>query len=49
MRHFGGHCQRVLFSEVSILGDAAFTRKPIDLQNGEQGTVAACDVRARGQ
>ena len=23
MRHFGGQCQRVLFSEVRILGDAA--------------------------
>ena len=36
-----------LFSEVRILGDAAFTRKPIDHQNGERGTVAACDKQAR--
>ena len=27
-----------------ILGDAAFTCKPITQQNGECGTVAACDV-----
>ena len=35
--------------EVQILGDAAFTRKHIAHQNGEHGTVAARDVRARGQ
>ena len=40
MRHFGGQCQRVLFSEVRIVGGAAFTRKSIDHQNGERGTVA---------
>jgi hypothetical protein len=37
MRHFGGQCQRVLFSEVHVLGDASFTRKPIDHQHGERG------------
>ena len=31
MHHFGGQCKRVLFSEVRILGDAAFTRKPIQV------------------
>ena len=40
---------RALFSEVRILGDAAFTRKPIANQNGAHGTVAACDKHARGQ
>ena len=45
MRHTG-HC--ALFSEVRILGDAAFTRKLIANQNGERGAVAVCDVRARG-
>ena len=39
----------VLLSEVRILGDAAFTRKPIDHQDGEPGTVTGCDVLARGQ
>ena len=29
--------QHVLFSEVRILGDAAFTRKPIAHQHGERG------------
>ena len=43
MRHFGVQCHCVLFSEVRIL---EFTRKPIAHQNG---TVAACDMRARGQ
>ena len=38
-----------LFSERQILGDAAFTHKPIDHQNGERGKVTACDARARGQ
>ena len=38
-----------LFSEVRILGDMAFTLKPIDHQNRERGTVAACDMPARGQ
>ena len=28
---------RVLFSEERILGDAAFTRKPIDHQHDERG------------
>ena len=28
MRHFGGQCHCALFSEVCILGDAAFTREP---------------------
>ena len=37
MRHFGGPCQRVLFSEVKILGDAAFTRQPIDHKHGKRG------------
>ena len=37
-----------LFSEVRILGDAAFTHKPIDHQHGEQGTLTTCYVRARG-
>ena len=32
-----------------ILGDVAFTRKPIAHQNSEHGTVAACDMHARGQ
>ena len=44
-----GNADCSLFSEVRILGDAAFTRKPIDHQNGERDTVAVCDVRARGQ
>ena len=46
---FGGQCHLALFSEAHILGDAAFTGKPIAHQNGKCGTVAACDVRARGQ
>ena len=29
--------ERMLFSEVRILGDAAFTRKPNDHQHGERG------------
>ena len=29
------------FSEMRILSDVAFTRKPIDHQNGERGTGAA--------
>ena len=49
MCHFGGQCQRVLFSKVAFLGDLAFTRKPIDHQHGERGISPACDVRARGQ
>ena len=49
MRHTGGQCHCVLFSEVRILSDAAFTRKPIDHQNGERGTVSKCDTHARGQ
>ena len=49
MRHYGGQCHCALFSEVCILGDTAFTRKPIDHKNEERGTVAACDVCARGQ
>ena len=36
----------VTVSEVHILGDVALTRKPIDYQNNERGTVTACDVRA---
>ena len=39
MRHFGGQCQCVLFSEVRILGDAAFERKPIDHHQGERGIL----------
>ena len=49
MRQTGGHCHCALFSEVRILGGAVFTRKPIAHQNGERGTVAAYDMRARGQ
>ena len=49
MRLLGGQCYCALFSEVRIWGDAAFTRKPIDHQNGERDTVATSDVRARGQ
>ena len=49
MSHIGGQCHRALFSEVRILGDAVYTRKPIDNQNDERDTVAAGDVRARGQ
>ena len=49
MHHFGGQCHCALFNEVRILGDATFTRKPNDYQNGERGRVATCDVRARGQ
>ena len=49
MRNTGGQCHCTLFSEVRILGDAAFTRKPIYHQNGECDTVAASDVHARGQ
>ena len=49
MRHFGGHYHTALFSEVRILGKATFTCKPIDRQNGEHGTVAACYVCAPGQ
>ena len=48
MRHIGGQCHFALFSKVHILGNAPFTRKPIDHQNGECGTVAACDVCAKG-
>ena len=44
-----GNADYALFREVRILGDAALTCKPIDHQNDERGTVAACDVRARGQ
>ena len=47
--HTGGQCHCALFSEVRILGDAAFTSEPIAIQNGEQGTVAVCDMRVRGQ
>ena len=47
MGHIGGQCHCGLFSEVRILGDAAFTRKPIDHQNGEHGTVAVCNLCAR--
>ena len=53
MRHIGGQCNCALFSPLfrrrsvlHILGDAAFTGKPIDHQNGGRGTVVACDVRA---
>ena len=49
LRHTGGQCHCALFCEVRMLGHAAFTRKPIAHQHGERGTVAACDVRARGQ
>ena len=37
--------ERMLFSEVRILGDAAFTRKPNDHQHGERGISPACDAR----
>ena len=40
-----GNADYALFREVRILGDAALTCKPIDHQNDERGTVAACDVR----
>ena len=36
-RHFGGQCQRVLFSEMHIFRWRAVTRKPIDHQHGERG------------
>ena len=49
MRHFGAQCHFALFSEVRILSNAVFTSKPIDHQNGERGTVPACDVCASGQ
>ena len=49
MCHTVGQCHCALFSEVLILGDEAFTRKPIDQQNGKRGTVDACEVPARGQ
>ena len=49
MRHTGGQCHCALFSEVRILGVAAFTRKPHAHQNGEHRRIAACDVRARSQ
>ena len=52
MRHTGGQCHCAIFSEghiLGILGDAAFTSKPIAHQHGERGTVHACDVRARRQ
>ena len=45
MSHFGGQCHCVLFREVHILGDAAFTRKAVDHQHGER----ARGERARGQ
>ena len=39
----------MLFSEVSILGEAGFTRKPNDHQHSERGlsvaSVVACDLR----
>ena len=40
MRHTGGQCYCALFSKVRIY---------IAHQNGERGTVAACDVHARVQ
>ena len=49
MHHTGEQCLCALFSEVRILGNAAFTRKPIANQNGERDTVAAYDVHAKGQ
>ena len=49
MCHFGGQCQLVLFNEQRILGDTAFTRKPIDHQHGERGICRRGDARARGQ
>ena len=49
MRHFGGQCNCALFSDVRILGGAAFTRKPIDHQNGERGTGTARDMHGWGQ
>ena len=50
MRHSGGqcHCAFYISSEVRILGDVAFTSKPFAHQNGERGTVAACEVYAWG-
>ena len=48
MRQTGGQCHCALFSEGHILG-AAVTHKPIAHQHGERGTVAGCDVHARGQ
>ena len=49
MPNFGVQSHCALFSEVRILGNAAFTQKPIDHRKGERGTFAACDMRARGQ
>ena len=49
MRHFGGQCHCALFSKVRSVENAEFTRKPTDHQNGKRGTVAAWDVRKRGQ
>ena len=46
MHHTGEQCLCALFSEVRILGNAAFTRKPIANQNGEHGTVAG--VKSKG-
>ena len=48
MRHIGGQCQRVLFSEVRILGDAALTCKPIDHHHGEHGIGRYCVRRMQG-
>ena len=47
MPHIGCQCHCVLFNEVCILGNAAFTRKPIANQN--DGTVPAYDLHGRGQ
>ena len=44
MRHFGGQCQRVLFREVGIFGDAAFTWNILTTSDQH-----VCGARARGQ
>ena len=49
MHHIGGQCYCALFSEGCILGDAALPLNLCAHQNGERGTVAACDACTRGQ
>ena len=39
MTYTGGQCHCTLFSEVRILGNAAFTGKHIAHQHGEQGQL----------
>ena len=40
--------EHVLFSEVRILGDAAFTRKPIAHQHGERGISKGSAIPQKG-